>query len=98
VTRPEAAYTTTGMIAFPEESTAVPPSAAKPSSQVMKRHVEVACGAAVRDAKVTLNPDSSWEIDIKVSNAEDGVKAWTKIKELPELAPYKVSVKVHVEP
>jgi hypothetical protein len=68
------------------------------AAQQVKQQVEAVCGRRGRDIRVIAQPDSGWDISLKAASAEDAQRMWTEIQAMSELAPYRVSLKVQVEP
>jgi hypothetical protein len=83
---------------LPELERAPKVASATPLQQRVTQRVEAVCAGRGRDVRVVIRPDSTWEISLKAASAQDARELWTKIQDLPELAPFKVSLKVQVEP
>jgi hypothetical protein len=64
----------------------------------LKDRIVQACGAGARDVVVIPESDINLQVSMKVHDIAAGVRLWPQVKDIPELAPYGVSLKMQVEP
>lgn len=62
----------------------------------LRGRIEAVCGKLAKDMEVKPDSPTSLQVRFKVRTAEDGERLGMKIMQMPELAPYKVSLDVQV--
>jgi hypothetical protein len=91
---------TSGVVVVSNEDSpqAVPEVAAASLEDLLKQRVAMACGPAGRDLEVVLRSTTHVTVDLKASNRATAQQLSRKVLQLPELEPYRVSLKIQVEP
>ncbi len=98
-------YVTTGVVVFEIPAPVAQPvvNASKPVEKPvyqspLQKHIAAACGRAAKDVEITTLPDKSLQVRIQARSAQEGDLIAAKVFQMPELAPYQVSLDVPVMP
>jgi hypothetical protein len=62
----------------------------------LQKAIQAACGGTARDARVTVQPGGKLDVAFRAGTATEGERLYRQIAQLPELAPYTLSVKVQI--
>jgi hypothetical protein len=91
---------TNGVVFFePKQSPLQPkPVCAGQDGDHLRKRIAVACGKDPADIEVTPVSEKNIRVRVKVISAESGDLISTKIFQIPELAPYEVSLEISVPP
>ncbi|HXG12286.1 MAG TPA: BON domain-containing protein [Gemmataceae bacterium] len=96
---PSAPHVSRGVVTFEEEPPlADPPAAGKINPAQLRSRIEAVCEGATRGVDVIIKSENSLGIRIKILRSTDAPRLSEKILNLPELAPYDVSLEVEVAP
>jgi hypothetical protein len=68
------------------------------SAVELKRRIESVCGRAAREVEVVAQGGKDLQIHLKAANEAAAEQVWNRIKDMPELAPYKVDLRVTIQP
>jgi hypothetical protein len=64
----------------------------------LKDYIRTACGGLAEGLEITLHPGNRLQVHFRVKNDADVESLGRKIMDLPELAPYRVSLDITVSP
>ena len=104
---PAAPKPTTGVIVFHETPALVPTPAAVKTSRTppttltpaqLRQRVLAVCGGVARDVQVTVQPDSSLEVKVRVATAEAERALASKVLQIPEMLAPNVRLAVEIVP
>jgi hypothetical protein len=109
----EGAYVASGVVTY-EEAAPVKPVPAKPApaksapakpaqpldpaTKALKDRIQSACGRTGKNVEVQTSPGNHLTIKVQCTTREEGERLSKQILEVPDLAPYEVSLDVKVVP
>lgn len=93
-----APYVSRGTVTFDDVPPPAPVQTAPQPLAQLRSRIEAACAGVGRDVEIVSQSGNALKIQLKVSEAIDAPKVSEKILNLPELAPYEVSLEVKVMP
>jgi hypothetical protein len=98
---PGSSYVTSGVVLFDttEVSIQAPVKHIKaPANTRLQERIAAVCGRAVRDVEVTQLSEKELLVRVKARTAGEGEQLSSKIFQMPELDPYKVSLDIPLAP